>query len=172
MTYKIDRQARCAVIGYGSWATALVKILLENESAVGWYIRNNEVLEHIRQHKTNPRYLRDVHFYTNNLKLSDDINTVVSEADVLILAVPSVYLKTTLEPLTVSLQDKFVISAIKGIVPEDYVTVTEYVNPAATASRSTTGHHQRTVPRRRGGPRAALLPDRGLQRDGKFALPR
>ena len=128
MTYKIDRQARCAVIGYGSWATALVKILLENESAVGWYIRNNEVLEHIRQHKTNPRYLRDVHFYTNNLKLSDDINTVVSEADVLILAVPSVYLKTTLEPLTVSLQDKFVISAIKGIVPEDYVTVTEYVN--------------------------------------------
>ena len=45
MTYKIDRQARCAVIGYGSWATALVKILLENESAVGWYIRNNEVLE-------------------------------------------------------------------------------------------------------------------------------
>ena len=67
------------------------------------------MLEHIRQHKTNPRYLRDVHFYTNNLKLSDDINTVVSEADVLILAVPSVYLKTTLEPLTVSLQDKFVM---------------------------------------------------------------
>ena len=93
---------------------------------------DTSVLEHIRQHKTNPRYLRDVHFYTNNLKLSDDINTVVSEADVLILAVPSVYLKTTLEPLTVSLQDKFVISAIKGIVPEDYVTVT-----AATASRST-----------------------------------
>jgi two-component system response regulator (stage 0 sporulation protein A) len=54
MTYKIDRQARCAVIGYGSWATALVKILLENESAVGWYIRNNEVLEHIR-HAAGPR---------------------------------------------------------------------------------------------------------------------
>ncbi len=128
MAYQIEREARCAVIGYGSWATALVKIILENETNVGWYIRNREVLDYVRQHKTNPRYLRDVHFYTNRLETSDDLDAVVSAADIVILAVPSAFLKVTLEPLTVSLRDKFVISAIKGIVPDDYVTVAEYIN--------------------------------------------
>ena len=55
MAFRIDRQSRCAVIGYGSWATALVKILLENETSVGWYIRNREVLESVRRNETNPR---------------------------------------------------------------------------------------------------------------------
>ena len=128
MSYKIDKHARYAVIGYGSWATALVKIILENNHNVGWYIRNPEVLNHIRQQGSNPRYLRDVHFQTSHLKLSDNINTTVEEADVLILAVPSVYLQATLEPLTHSLHDKFVISAIKGIIPNDLLTITEYIN--------------------------------------------
>ena len=78
MGYKIGTHARCAVIGYGSWATALVKILHENEQRVGWYIRNGEVLEHIRRYKTNPRYLRDVHFDTERLWLSDDLNRITS----------------------------------------------------------------------------------------------
>ena len=52
MAYNIDRNARCAVVGHGSWATALVKILLENERNVGWYIRNRDVLEHVRKHGT------------------------------------------------------------------------------------------------------------------------
>ena len=128
MSYKIDKHARYAVIGYGSWATALVKIIHENNHNVGWYIRNPEVLNHIRQQGSNPRYLRDVHFQTSHLKLSDNINTTVEEADVLILAVPSVYLQATLEPLTHSLHDKFVISAIKGIIPNDLLTITEYIN--------------------------------------------
>lgn len=128
MAYKINKQARCTVIGYGSWATALVKILLENETSVGWYIRNSEVMDYVRKHKTNPRYLRDVHFYTPHLKMTDDIDKAVTDADIVILAVPSVYLKDTLEKLTVPLRDKFVISAIKGIVPGEYVTVAEYIH--------------------------------------------
>ena len=128
MGYTIDRDARCAVIGYGSWATALVKIILENETSVGWYIRNRDVLEHVKRYKTNPRYLRDVHFYTNNLKMSDDLDAVVREAEVIVLAVPSAFLKVTLEPLTEPLKDKFIISAIKGIIPGDYLTVAEYMN--------------------------------------------
>ena len=99
MAYRIGQQSRCCVIGYGSWATALVKITLENEAEVGWYIRKEEVREHIRQYKTNPRSLRSVHFYTHNLKLPADIDEAVSQADIVILAVPSVYLKMTLEPL-------------------------------------------------------------------------
>lgn len=128
MAYLIDKNARCAVIGYGSWATALVKILLENETELWWYIRDMEVMEYVKAHKTNPRYLRDVHFYTNSLKISNDINEVVANAGIIILAVPSVYLKSTLEPLTAPLKDKFIISAIKGIIPEDNITVAEYMN--------------------------------------------
>lgn len=128
MAYIIDKEARCAVIGYGSWATALVKILLENEKNVGWYIRDAEVLDYVRKNKTNPRYLRDVHFYTDRLNMSDNLDKVISNADIILLAVPSVYLKTTLEPLTVPLRDKFIVSAIKGIVPGDLITVAEYMN--------------------------------------------
>ncbi len=130
MSYKIDKNARCAVIGYGSWATALVKILLENDKEVSWYIRDKGVMEYVKKNKTNPRYLRDVHFYTPHLKMSGDLDRVVRESDIVILAVPSAFLKATLEPLTVSLRDKFVISAIKGIITDEYVTVAEYINQA------------------------------------------
>ena len=128
MTYGIDSGARCAVVGYGSWATALVKILLENEAEVGWYVRSRDVLEHIRRHGTNPRYLSGVHFPSERLFLSDDLDAVVRGADIIVLAVPSVYLKTTLDALSEPLDGKFVVSAIKGIVPDELVTVAEYVN--------------------------------------------
>ena len=128
MAYNIDRNARCAVVGHGSWATALVKILLENERNVGWYIRNRDVLEHVRKHGTNPRYLRDVRFDPGGLHRSDSLDEVARDAEIVVLAAPSVYLKTTLEPLTEPLGDKFIVSAIKGIVPDDLITVAEYVN--------------------------------------------
>lgn len=126
--HKIDKHARCAVIGYGSWATALVKILLENEQQVGWHIRRREVIEHIEREETNPRYLQEVHFPPGRLLMSDDINEVVSNADIVVLCVPSAFLQQTLAPLTVSLTDKFVVSAIKGIIPDGYLTIAEYLN--------------------------------------------
>ncbi len=127
MEYKIDTDSRCAVIGYGSWATALVKLLSGNELHVGWYVRNPEVLEALRTEGRNPRYLSDVEFDRSRIAPSDDLNAVVRDADILVLAVPSAYLKTFLEPLTESLADKIIISAIKGIVPDDYKTVVEYL---------------------------------------------
>ena len=130
MFCKLDKNARCAVIGHGSWATALVKILLENEASVGWYIRNREVLEYIAENENNPRYLRDVHFDTSRLAMSDDINRVVAGADIIILAVPSAFIKEVLAPLTVPLEGKFVVSAIKGIIVGEYITVAEYLNRA------------------------------------------
>lgn len=128
MPYKIKKDAKFAVIGHGSWATALVKIILENDTDVGWYIRNEEVLEYVKKHKTNPKYLRDVHFYTPHLKMSSDINEVVKNADIIILAAPSAFLKEIMSPLTESFEDKFVVSAIKGIIPGEYITVAEYLN--------------------------------------------
>ncbi len=127
MDLKINKTAKYAVIGYGSWATALVKVLTEQECEVGWYVRNPEILESLLNEGRNTRYLSDLEFDTARIRPSGDLNKVVSEADVLVLAAPSAYLKHFLEPLTVSLADKFIVSAIKGIVPDDYVTIIEYL---------------------------------------------
>ena len=128
MEYKIGKEARCAVIGYGSWATAIVGLLVRNEARVGWYVRNPEVLDTLRSEGRNPRYLSDLEFDTARIAPSDDLNAVVREADIVILAAPSAYLKEFLAPLTEPLDDKFVVSAIKGIVPGDYQTVVEYIH--------------------------------------------
>ena len=128
MEYKIGNEARCAVIGYGSWATAIVGLLTANETRVGWYVRNPEVLEGLLTEGRNPRYLSDMEFDRDRIAPSDDLDGIVREADILILATPSAYLKTFLEPLTVPLKDKFVVSAIKGIVPGDYKTIVEYIH--------------------------------------------
>lgn len=126
--YKVSSSPRFGVVGYGSWATALVKILLDNNNHVNWFVRNPTVLEHLKTNKTNPRYLSEVHFYTHSLDISADINEVVENSDVIILAVPSAFLKSHLADLKGSLGGKFIISAIKGIVPEEYVTIAEYMN--------------------------------------------
>lgn len=128
MEYRIGKEARCAVIGYGSWATAIVGLLAANEARVGWYIRNPEVLEGLRSEGRNPRYLSDMEFDMTRIAASDNLDEVVRNADILVLAVPSAYLKDFLVPLTESLADKFIISAIKGIVPGDYKTVVEYLH--------------------------------------------
>ncbi len=127
MNYRIESGAKCAVIGHGSWATALVKVLSEKECKVGWYVRNREVLESLQTEGRNAKYLRDIKFDTNKIAVSDNLNDVVSQSDILVMAAPSAYLKEFLSPLTVSLKDKFIVSAIKGIVPDDYLTIIEYL---------------------------------------------
>lgn len=128
MIYKINKDAKCAVIGYGSWATALVKILLENESEVSWLIQNQQVKEHVLDEGNNPKYLSDVEFNTAKLNISSNINKVIESAEIIILAVPSAYIKNTLSALRVDLSQKFIVSAIKGIIPDELVTVAEYIN--------------------------------------------
>lgn len=125
----IHKDTICAVIGYGSWATAIVKILLENASTVRWHIRNPEVRAHLLQHHTNPKYLSQVHFPTDRLSITDDIRTAVRDSGVIIFAVPSAFLGLTIEPLDhTALDGKFIVSAIKGIVPDGYLTVAEWFN--------------------------------------------
>ncbi|MCZ4318184.1 glycerol-3-phosphate dehydrogenase [Aequorivita viscosa] len=117
-----------AVFGGGSWATAIVKMLCENVDQVDWYMRNNYALEHLKKHGHNPNYLSSVEFNLKQLKLSSDINETVTNADILIFVIPSAFLHTELEKLTVSLEDKIVFSAIKGIVPETSLIVGDHFN--------------------------------------------
>lgn len=128
MEIKIKDNARWAVVGYGSWATALAGLLTGNGNRISWYIRNEEVLEGLASEGRNPKYISELEFDRSLLSLHSDINDAVSGADVILLSVPSAYLKSFLEPLEVPLEDKFTVSAIKGIVPGDYKTAAEYLH--------------------------------------------
>lgn len=117
---------KIAVIGGGSWATALVKILTENSDYVGWWMRNEENVMHIKKYHHNPNYLSSVELITEHIDVSTDINHLVETADTLIFAVPSAFLKDALKDLTVDLKDKMIFSAIKGIVPDENLIVGEF----------------------------------------------
>jgi len=119
---------KIAVFGGGSWATAIVKMLCENNEKVGWYMRNKETLTHIKKNKNNPNYLSSVEFNTSKLELSNDINKIVAYADYLIFVVPSAFLDAALKNLTLPLNNKIIFSAIKGIVPSTGLIVGEHFN--------------------------------------------
>ena len=124
----LDLNSRFAVVGYGSWATTIVGKLTQNGIAVNWHVRSAEVIEGVLNEGFNPRYVRDLELDRSLLSISSDINEVVGKSDVIILCVPSAYLQSTLEPLSVSLEDKFIVSAIKGVVPGEFTTVLEYIH--------------------------------------------
>lgn len=119
---------KIAVIGGGSWATAIVKILTENSDYVGWWMRNEESVRHIKRFHHNPRYLSSVQLTTDNIDVSTDLNHIVEQADSLIFAIPSAFLKDALQSLTADLSGKMVFSAIKGIVPDENLIVGEFFN--------------------------------------------
>ncbi|MEL1241003.1 NAD(P)H-dependent glycerol-3-phosphate dehydrogenase [Flavobacterium flavipallidum] len=122
----MSQDIKFAVIGGGSWATAITKMLCGNLSEVSWYMRNESAIDHIKNHKHNPNYISSVEFDTKKLKLTSDINEAVEYADYLIFAIPSAFLDAELQKLTVSLKDKIIFSAIKGIVPETSLIVGEH----------------------------------------------
>lgn len=115
-----------AVLGGGSWATAIVKMLTENVEKIHWYMRSVYAIEHIKRNDHNPNYLSDVEFHTEQLVLHNDINETVAAADILIFVIPSAFLKSELDKLRISLKDKIIFSAIKGIVPESSLIVGEH----------------------------------------------
>ncbi len=120
---------KIAVIGGGSWATAIVKMLCNNAKEVHWWVRSQTVVDHINKYKHNPNYLTSVEFETSKLVLNPNLKEVIAKADVLIMAVPSAFLKEALKDLTeADFKNKKVFSAIKGIVPEHNLIVGEFFN--------------------------------------------
>ena len=119
---------RVAVIGSGSWATALSKMLLENVKQINWFMRKPETIELFEKNGHNPRYLPGIEFDTNRINFFSDINEITEESDILVLAVPSAYLPVILEELTSDISKKYILSGIKGIVSEENLLVVEYLN--------------------------------------------
>lgn len=122
----MNANPKFAVIGGGSWATAIAKMLCVNLEEIAWYMRNESAIDHIKTQKHNPNYLSSVEFDTSKLRLTADINEAVAYADYIIFAIPSAFLSTELEKLTVGLENKVIFSAIKGIVPETFLIVGEH----------------------------------------------
>ncbi|MCB0423550.1 MAG: NAD(P)H-dependent glycerol-3-phosphate dehydrogenase [Flavobacteriaceae bacterium] len=122
----MEKPLKYAVFGAGSWATAIVKMLCENVEEVGWYMRSVYIKEHLLKERHNPSYISSVEFNLNKLKLSNDINQTAQEADVLIFAIPSAFIYSELQKLTIDLTKKIVVSAVKGIIPESGLLVGEH----------------------------------------------
>jgi len=117
-----------AVIGGGSWATAIVKMLTENNNTVIWYMRNSEAIAHIKEEFHNPNYLSAVSFDLQYLKLTDQIDEALNGAQCIVFAIPSAFLVTEMAKSTIDLKGKIIFSAIKGIVPETGKIVGEHFN--------------------------------------------
>ena len=116
---------RYAMVGSGSWATALIKLLPNHQQSIYWYLRDEKK---IKETAHNPFYLQSVYLDPDRLNMTNDINEVVENSDVIVFCTPSAYFMKTMSNLKVSLDNKFIISAIKGFVDEKNLTVAEYFN--------------------------------------------
>jgi glycerol-3-phosphate dehydrogenase (NAD(P)+) len=117
------------IIGSGSWATALAKILTDNGNTIYWHTRNVQTIHHIQQRRHNPHYLSSAYFNTAQLQLTDDIDMVVANSEVILIAVPSAYIVDVLMPLErEAFEGKKIISAIKGILPTTNQLLNDYLS--------------------------------------------
>ena len=115
----MDKSNKIAVIGGGSWATALVKILCNNVPVVNWWMRNDDAVEHIHKFKHNPNYLQSVEFDLSKINVSSDLQAIIANSEIIIIASPSAFLVKIFENFPQELfKDKNVFSAVKGIIPE------------------------------------------------------
>jgi len=124
----MKENSRIAVVGSGSWATALVKVFLNNVDNLNWYIRESEIREHVAKYQHNPKYLSSVMFDTQKLTLCESIEETIEQSDILVFVVPSAFLSIWMEPYKGNFGNKFVISAIKGIIPGSNLTIAEFFN--------------------------------------------
>ena len=113
-------------MGGGSWATAIAKMVLAQADSLNWYMRRDDRIADFKRLGHNPAYLTSVKFDVKRIHFSSNINDIVKESDTLIFVTPSPYLKNHLKKLKTKIKDKFIISAIKGIVPDDNLIVSEY----------------------------------------------
>lgn len=123
----MDKEPKIAVIGGGSWATAIAKICLVNKSrSINWYMRRDSQIAEFKELGHNPSYLTSVQFDTDRISFTSNINEAVCSSDILIFATPSPFLKSHLEKLSADMSEKIIVSAIKGIVPDENMIITEY----------------------------------------------
>ena len=122
---------RFGILGSGSWGTAIAKILTDNGNIIYWWNRNEKAIQHIQARRHNPQYLSHAYFDTAKLKLTTDVAELVKNSDCIVVAVPSAYVTSTLSPLDKNIfEGKKVISAVKGILPDQNVLLNDFLKTA------------------------------------------
>ena len=116
------------VLGAGSWGTALVKMLSENCDKIFWYSRNDIQIEEIIKTKKNPKYLKDLEIDTDKISISSDLNFIIDNSDILIIAIPSPYIEKSLNEHKTALANKIIFSGSKGVIPESHLVITEHLH--------------------------------------------
>ena len=117
---------KIAIIGDGSWATAIAKMIVSHTHHIGWYVRRADRIEDFKRIGHNPAYLSNARFDVREISFSNDITEIVNQYNTLVFVTPSTYLKGLLKNLKSPLKDKFIITAIKGIIPDENLVCSEY----------------------------------------------
>ena len=117
-----------AVLGAGSWGTAIIKMLCENVNEVLWYVRNSDHANEIIKLKRNPKYLKNLDIDVNKLVISSDIEMIIQQSNIIILAIPSPYINESLEKYKSILNQKIIFSGSKGVIPESHLVITDHLN--------------------------------------------
>ena len=116
------------VLGAGSWGTALVKMLSENCDKIFWYSRNDIQIKEIIKTKKNPKYLKDLEIDTDKISISSNLNFIIDNSDILIIAIPSPYIEKSLNEHKTALANKIIFSGSKGVIPESHLVITEHLH--------------------------------------------
>ena len=124
----MKKNYKYGVIGSGSWATALIKILSENVKEINWYVRNLENIDFIKTNSHNPNYLSSVNLDLSKLKISEDISKVAQNSDVIIIAIPSEYVNSEMKKINIDISEKIIICALKGLVQETNLLFGKHMN--------------------------------------------
>lgn len=119
---------RIGIIGSGSWATAIAKIVTDNDFSINWWVRQENNIEYFQKRHHNPHYLRNAYFDVSKIQFSDEVSKVVEDADIIIIAVPSIHIEASLLGLKESaFQGKQIVSAVKGIIPKLNILLNEFL---------------------------------------------
>ena len=122
---------KIGMIGSGSWATAIAKIVTDNNQTINWWIRQTANIDYFIKRHHNPHYLRNTYFDVSKINFFSDVNQVVEQSDVLIIAVPSIHIETSLSGVDEALlKGKQIISAVKGVLPKHNMLLHEYLHKA------------------------------------------
>jgi glycerol-3-phosphate dehydrogenase (NAD(P)+) len=122
----MELPGKIAIMGGGSWATALAKIVLSTQGQIHWYMRRPDQIAEFKQLGHNPSYITSIRFDTDRIRFYSSINQVIKESDTLVFATPYPFLKQHLKKVKTPMHDKFIVSAIKGIVPDENILITDY----------------------------------------------
>ncbi len=119
---------KVAIMGSGSWATALAKLVLNNTTEINWFVRSEETIDYFRKFRHNPKYISDIEFDISRIHFFNSITDAIASSDILVFAIPAPFLKETLGDFLNGFAEKTIISAIKGIIPVENLTVAEFFN--------------------------------------------